>query len=280
MSINLTASIINITDQEFNEMVRFVYDKYGIDLKKKRQLIEGRLSSTLRSKQLDNFTQYLKLLQSPNGAPEVQIFLNKITTNHSYFARETDHFDYLSKVVLPALQKTNKREIRIWSAGCSSGQEAYNIAMVIDQFFGSLKGNLDTTILATDISTNVLGKAQSAIYSPDNLVGLPDAWINQYFNKLDNGNYQVVEKIRNEVVFRVANLMEPFVYKQPFDVIFCRNVMIYFDFETNQQLIKKFYQATANNGCLFVGHSESVDKNQTEYTCVKPAIYQKLNKGR
>ena len=275
MDITQASSLISITDEEFKDIVSFVYNKYGINLQKKRQLIEGRLSYTLKSKGLKTFSEYMKFIRADKTNQEIQLFLNKITTNHSYFARETDHFDFLTSTALPYLEKIRKKELRIWSAGCSSGQEAYNIAMAIDQYFGPRKQEWDTTILASDISTNVLTKAKEGIYPADNLNGLPEAWKKQYFKALPNGTYQVVDKIRNEVVFRITNLMEPFSYKKPFDIIFCRNVMIYFDQETNTRLIEKFYQANAQNGFLFIGHSESVDKTRTKYDCVKPAIYQK-----
>ncbi len=267
--------IIKISDKEFDDIAQFVYQKYGIDLKRKKQLIEGRLSYTLTAKGFKNFSEYFDYLKKDRSGEEMQLFLNKITTNHSYFARETDHFEYLAKVVLPELEKKRHGELRIWSAGCSSGQEAYNIAMVIDQYFGSRKNMWDTTILASDISTNVLMKAQEGIYAPDNLTGLPDAWIKNYFNKLPSGALQVSDKIRNEVVFRIANLMEPFSYKKPFDIIFCRNVMIYFDQQTTNNMVKKFYDATANGGYLFIGHSESVDKNTLKYETLKPSIFKR-----
>ncbi len=271
---------IKITDQEFKELVTFVYNRYGIDLSRKRQLIEGRLSHTLRAKGLNSFSQYMKILFNDTNGEELHLFLNKITTNHSYFGRENEHFDFLMKVALPQLEKTRRGDLRIWSAGCSAGQEAYNIAMVMDQYFGPRKPQWDTTILATDISTNVLTKAKQGIYSADTIKGLPPQWKTKYFNRLPDGNYQVCERIRKEVVFRIFNLMDPFVYKKPFDIIFCRNVMIYFDAETTNRTVEKFYDATSNGGYLFIGHSESVDKAKSRYTYLMPAIYQRQqNKG-
>lgn len=267
---------ISITDTEFDTMIKFVYNKFGIDLQKKRQLVESRLTYILKTKNIQSFDEYLSLIQKDEN--ELQLFLNRITTNHSYFAREIDHFDYLLKTVLPQLEKTGAREYRIWSAGCSSGQEAYNIAMAIDHYFGQRKGSLDTKILATDISSDVLIKAQKGIYAQDVINGLPKDWIDKYFTKLPNNQYQVIDKIRQEVIFRKGNLMEPFQVKKPFDIIFCRNVMIYFDNETTQGLIEKFYNATALNGHLFIGHSESVDKNRTKYECVMPAIYKRTKR--
>ena len=270
---NTSSSLVTITEQEFQDIVAFVYQKYGIDLHKKKQLIMGRLSYTIKSKGLSSFTQYMQLLRADKTNTELQLFLNKITTNHSYFARETDHYDYLARTALPALEKTRRGELRIWSAGCSSGQEAHHIAMLLDEYFGSRKSQWDTVILATDISTNVLAKASTGIYPANDIKDVPDHWKKKYFNQLPNDTYQVIDRIRKEVVFRTGNLMEPFSYKQGFDIIFCRNVMIYFDHETNQNLIEKFYNVTKPDGYLFVGHSESVDKGRTKYQYVQPAVY-------
>lgn len=278
MEPNKDTALLQITDNEFKDIVSFVYKKYGIDLSKKRQLIEGRLSYTLKTKGMTSFGQYMKFLQADSTGEELHTFLNKITTNHSYFARENEHFDFLTTVVLPALEKTRKRELRIWSAGCSAGQEAYNIAMTIDQYFGSRKGQWDTTILATDISTDVLNKAKEGIYPAENLSGLPAHWKSQYFSALPDGRYQVDPKIRKEVVYKISNLMEPFVIKKPFDIIFCRNVMIYFDAETTQRLVNKFYDALSDGAYFFIGHSESLGKQNTQFTYLRPATYQKLPK--
>lgn len=282
MNVSLAPSLIHITDSEFNEIVAFVYQKYGIDLHKKRHLIEGRLSYTLKAKGFDRFAPYMHLIMGtgPEAEAEMQQFLNKITTNHSYFARENEHFEFLLREALPRLKQTKSHDLRIWSAGCSAGQEPYNIAMAIDQFFGPEKSRWDTTILATDLSTKVLAQAKQGIYPEEQIEGLPALWKQQYLQKLPDGRFQVAEKIRREVVYRVFNLMDPFVYKKPFDIIFCRNVMIYFDGPTAKKLIEKFYEATAPGGYLMIGHSESLAKSKTDcYTYLRPAVYQKLPKG-
>jgi len=267
--------LVKISNEEFNQLVNFVYDKYGINLSKKRQLVEGRLSHTIKDLGLSSFNQYMDLLRRDKTGDEMLNFLNKITTNYSYFARETEHFEFLLEFALPYLEKNRSRELRIWSAGCSAGQEAYNIAMTMEQYFGSKKGMWDTRILATDISMNVLNKGKQAIYSEDNIKDLPKQWKTQYFTRLPDGSYQVTEKIRKEVIFRVFNLMDPMVYKKPFDIIFCRNVMIYFDADTRNKLVERFYDATAKGGFLLVGHSEVLDKGATRYGFIRPSIYQK-----
>ncbi len=265
-----------LTDNEFAEIVDFVYKRYGIDLKKKKILVESRLSAILRELNVSSFSQYISIIKDPKNSAELQSFLNVITTNHSYFAREVAHFDFLTSTVLPELEKNRfKKEIRIWSAGCSSGQEAYNLAIVFDQYFGARKSEWDTVILATDISTKVLNKAYKGIYTSEEIAGLPADWLSKYFTKLSNDTYQVCSKIRKEVVFRKANLMEPFVYKQPFDIIFCRNVMIYFDQPTIENLVSKFYDATINKGYFFMGHSEAIPQKSNKFTMIKPSIYKK-----
>ncbi|WOC33656.1 protein-glutamate O-methyltransferase CheR [Caproicibacterium argilliputei] len=268
--------MVHLTDQEFHTLVEFVHSKYGINLSKKRVLIEGRLSQTLRQKGFTSFRQYIDLLKADRTGAEITAFLNRITTNHSYFARENEHFNYLANTVLPYMERTrNNRDLRIWSAGCSAGQEAYNMAMTIDQYFGPKKHLWDTTILATDISMNVLNRAKTAIYPENNLTNVPAIWKQKYFKPLGDGNYQVCDKIRKEVVFKPLNLMEPFHFIKPFDIIFCRNVMIYFDAPTTDRLIEKFYNVTAPGGYLFIGHSEVINKEVTKYHYVQPAIYQR-----
>jgi chemotaxis protein methyltransferase CheR len=278
VTIPETHGLVHLTDEEFATLTRFVYDKYGIDLHRKRLLIEGRLAYELRVHNVHTFSEYMNLLFADQSGEELHRFLNRITTNHSFFGRENAHFEFLARTALPYLEPRRKGDLRIWSAGCSAGQEAYNIAMTMDQYFGARKSQWDTTILATDISTKVLDQARHGIYSAENIAGLPAAWRELYFHALADGNYQVVEKIRREVVFKIFNLMDTFVYRKPFDIIFCRNVMIYFDAETTAALIDKFYEATAEGGYLFIGHSESINRERTQYTYIQPAVYQKLTK--
>lgn len=269
------ASILEITDSEFHDLVSFVYSSYGIDLSRKRKLIEGRLSNTLKAKNFSSFSDYITFLHNDKTGDELRNFLNRITTNYSYFARENDHFKYLFEAVLPFWEKRCNRDLRTWSAGCSSGQEPYNIAMTYDQYFGIDKLGIDKTILATDISTNVLTLAKEGVYPEKDLAGLPTDWKQKYFSKISDGLFQLSPKIRKEVEFRIFNLMNDFVYKKQFHIIFCRNVMIYFDSKTTQRIIEKFYDALAPGGYLFIGHSESIDRRNTKFRYVHPAVYQK-----
>ncbi len=177
--------------------------------------------------------------------------------------------------VLPYIESSVKdKDARIWCAASSTGQEPYTIAMTVDEYFGSRKAGWDTTILATDLDTDVLRTAKAGIYSKEMLEGLPDKWIDKYFRRIDSENYQVIDRIRNEIVFKKFNLMDPIVCKKPFDLISCRNVMIYFDTQTKNALVERFYDVTKKGGYLFIGHAENVSRD-TRYSYIKPAIYRR-----
>ena len=266
---------MKLTDEDFNRIVTFIKANYGINLIQKRLLIEGRLNYTVKEKGLTCYRDYIDLVLNDSTGEEVTHFLNKLTTNHTYFMREKDHFDFLNNILLPSFESNLKdKEIRIWSAGCSFGNEPYNLAMFIDEYFADRKHLWDYKILATDISRKALTAARSGIYKLADLNDIPEHWIRKYFTRIDEENYQVVKEIRDQVVFKYFNLMENIVYKKPFDLILCRNVMIYFENDTREALINRFYDATKDGGYLFIGHAESISKNN-KYKFVKPAIYTK-----
>lgn len=267
-----------ITDSEFYKLVDYVKQKYGIDLTYKKTLVAGRLSNELTEHGFQDFSQYFDyVISDPTGDAGITM-VNKLTTNHTYFAREKEHFDFFRDKILPDLMQKEAagKDLRIWSAGCSSGEEPYTLAMVIDSFFGVNKENWDTKILATDISTAVLDKAQKAIYQNEQLASLPRSWRLQYFLPKTPESSIVKKQIQQEVIFRRFNLMsEFFPFKKKFHVIFCRNVMIYFDHHTRQQLIHKFFEHTERGGYLFVGLSESLDRSAIRYKYIMPSVYRK-----
>jgi len=191
--------------------------------------------------------------------------------------REVDHFNLFKEKVLPQLAINSKgKDLRIWSAGCSSGEEPYTLAMIIDEFFGMDKKWWDTKILATDISSQVLDIALEGVYTNERITTIPASWKINYFQKLKKEKSVLIPKIRNEVIYRKFNLMDKaFPFKKKFHVIFCRNVMIYFDNKTKMDLVKKFYDLTEPGGYLFIGHSESLNRNETEYQYILPAVYRK-----
>lgn len=270
--------MLTITDKEFKELANYIKVNYGIHLKEEKQsLITGRLHNVLTQNNFSSFSQYYEYVVNDKTGEAVVTLIDKITTNHTFFMREADHFYYFRNKALPYLAGTVKdKDLRIWSAGCSSGEEPYTLAMIIDEFLGKEKIWWDTKILATDISNRVLDIAVKGIYSSEETAVLPANWRLNYFRKLDNVNNILVDKIRNEVIYRKLNLMDKvFQFKKKFHVIFCRNVMIYFDDKAKWDLVNKFYDLTEYGGYLFIGHSESLNREMTKYKYVMPAIYRK-----
>lgn len=269
--------MITFSDADFKRLAFYIQKNYGINLLKKKQLILSRLSNMLEKEGYQDFGPYVDKITSSRSPELVTDMLNRLTTNYTYFLREDDHFQYLYKTVFPQLAKVHARDkaIYIWSAGCSSGEEPYTISMYLKEFFGSKAGTWDTRVLATDLSQNVLDKAMNPVYREDALSRVPPSWQKKYFIKRPDGTYTVSQAIRDNVIFRPFNLMDPIHFRHSFDIIFCRNVMIYFDMPTKTSLVKRFYQATAPGGYLFIGHSEALDKENCPYDYVIPTVYKR-----
>lgn len=266
-----------LTDKEFHTIREFIKDNYGISLSdEKRSLIYSRLRNTLVEKGFSNFTQYFNYLINDKTGEAAITFINKITTNHTFFMRESDHFNYFRDEVLPYIEANYpNKDLRLWCAGCSSGEEPYTLQMIIQDYFENKPG-WDTHILATDISSNVLQKAVRGVYSNESIATMPNIWRKRYFKKYDNDNSVVVDELKSKILFRKLNLMdEKFPFRKTFQVIFCRNVMIYFDNETRDELVSKYYNLTDKNGYLFIGHSESLNHMTSQYKYIVPAVYRK-----
>lgn len=269
--------MLNLKESEFRELTEYMQANYGINLIEKRHLILGRLSNLVIEKGFNNFSDYLKFVFEDLSGNEINTIVNKLTTNHTFFMREAQHFKYFKDIVLPYLeQSAETKDLRVWSAGCSSGEESYTLQMLITEYFEAKMPKWNTNILATDISQKVLQVAEKGIYSSESIANIPQNWKVKYFSKIENENYQICDKIKNQIIYRNFNLMtKVFPFKKKFHVIFCRNVMIYFDLKTKMQLIKKFYDMTEVGGYLFIGHSESIDKSETKYKYIMPAVYRK-----
>lgn len=270
--------MVEISEDEYRKLTDFIYKNYGIKLgEQKKSLVVGRLQNVLLQKNLSNFAEYYDYIVTDKTGEAVSTLIEKITTNHTFFMREVEHFYYFRDIVLPFLARTVKsKDLRIWSAGCSTGEEAYTIAMILQDFFNVDKPQWDTRVLATDISSRVLEIAKKGEYASKDIDALPLNWRNNYFTKIDNDRSVIVDKIKKEVIFRSFNLMNVnFPFRKRFHVIFCRNVMIYFDSETKRYLLDKFYDFMEPGGYLFIGHSESLNREETKFKYVKPAIYRK-----
>lgn len=263
-----------ISNEDFTRLVRFVQRNYGIDLHQKRQLIQSRLTATIRAHGFQDFKSYVDYLLLKGNGDDINELLVKLTTNYTYFMRETESFDYFQKSILPQITRRRQmdKSLSIWSAGCSSGEEPYNVTMYMMDYFGSQWGAWDARMLATDLSLDVLQKAQTGIYQlPDSM---PEKWKAEYFTHVSGTRYQVAPKVRNNVIFRQFNLMDPIQFRRKFDVIFCRNVMIYFDQPTKTALIRRFYDATVPGGYLIISLSENLPPN-LPYKRVATSIFQK-----
>lgn len=267
--------MIKLTDSEFLYLVKFVKSNFGIDLTRKRVLVEGRLNNYLVEKGFPDYGAYFKALEADKSGNELTNLLNKVTTNHTFFMRESNHFDFFRDTVLPQLeQKVHNRDLRIWCAASSTGEEPYTLAMLLNDHFGKKIPAWDKSLLATDLSVKVLEQAKTGIYLLEAIKDIPESWKRTYFIKVDAERVQVVPAIRNEVVFRRFNLMDPIVAKQPYHVIFCRNVMIYFDAPTKAALVNRMYDCLQPGGFLFIGNTESIPQ-PTRFHYVMPSVYQK-----
>ncbi len=270
--------MIAMTEHEFTLLAGYIKRNYGIQLKAEKQsLLSGRLQQVLQQLGYDNFSDYLEYLKTERSGEAMSTLINKVSTNHTFFMRESGHFDFFQTNVLPYLKRTiSDGDLRIWSAGCSSGEEPYTLAMIVDEFLGNEKMNWNAQLLATDISGQALALAKAGVYDSEQVDLLPKTWRLKYFNRVDASRYTVAPQLRQEVIFRKFNLMDAqFPFKRKFHSIFCRNVMIYFDARTREALVKKFYDFLEPGGYLFIGHSESIVRHSTAFHYVMPAVYRK-----
>lgn len=268
---------LKISDYDFQRLVSFMQTKYGINLTQKRILIEGRLSNTIQARGYSDFKPFLDMVFADRTGTEMINLLNKLTTNHTYFYREEEHYAHMREVILPYLEQVKKdRKVALWSAACSSGEEPYTNTMQLLEYFSKKPVKWDVSVLATDISQRVLDIAKNAVYHKDSMSHLDPLWVKKYFQPQPNDCFKISPEVTNKVTFKTFNLMENVPFKQyPFDLIFCRNVMIYFEMKTKVEVVNRLYDVLAPGGYLYIGHAESIPRDQTKFQYVKPAIYRK-----
>ena len=269
----------SFTDEQFEYLRARVSELTGIHLTEaKRELVYGRVSRRLRVLRLNSFSAYCELLGKP-GSEELEQFVNAITTNLTSFFREAHHFDYLAEKALPQrlARQQSSRRLRIWSAGCSTGEEPYSIAITLKESLGSLTG-WDARILATDLDSNVLARARRGIYSAESVQKIPGKGTGRWFRRApDAGDnaWEVLPEIRELIVFKQLNLMGDWPMRGKFDVIFCRNVVIYFDKSTQKVLFERFGNILEDEGFLFLGHSESLFQVTDRFRHIGKSTYRK-----
>ncbi|MDR0746993.1 MAG: protein-glutamate O-methyltransferase CheR [Helicobacteraceae bacterium] len=270
-----------ITRREFNLFRDYVYKKVGISLADhKITLVQGRLSKRLRQLGLKSYEEYYNHMVSDSSGEEALEFINAISTNVTQFFRESGQWEYLTEHINEILSTKKDKKLRIWSAACSSGEEPYSIMMFLKEQVHEFS-TWDIAVLATDISKKVLTKAMAGIYEEKDIQGIPRHTLLTNFSKIKGENgvmYQIKDDIKKHITFRMFNLVyDSFsIFSNHFDIIFCRNVMIYFDPPTQQKLISNYHRIMSNDGLLFVGHSESLTRNKDEFKLLRPSIYQKM----
>jgi chemotaxis protein methyltransferase CheR len=262
-------------DQNILNRIRaFVYEKSGIKLdNSKESLIRARIGKRMRILGITSHEEYIKQVIDNDDEEEVTHLLDAISTNVTSFFRGIDHFHFLKSIV-SEWTASGQNKLRVWSSACSSGEEPYSIAMTV---LGASGSSLDVKILATDISTRVLDKAQIGTYESEKIEQIPKELRGKYLEKVNGTNsYKIKPILRNMIVFKRINLSDiPFPMQGPMDVVFCRNVMIYFDHDTRKNLINEIYRLLKPSGYLFVGHAESLIGMADGFKVVKPSIYVK-----
>ncbi len=268
--------MIRLRQKEFTDIVEYMRDNYGINLDKKKVLIECRMTKDLERRGLSSFEEYLKLLKKDSTGTIAGEMVNRLTTNYTYFMREPAHFNLLKEQIFPELfGRSGYKVCKIWSAGCSTGEECYTLAMLLEDWKDK-KGWLPLIrITATDISAEALEHARKAEYVLKEMESIPAPWQTKYCRIIDEKRFALDEKLKAHIQFQRKNLLEPGVSADKYDVIMCRNVMIYFDRATRVKLIRRLEDSLNAGGYLLIGHAELLSREETRLETVYPAIYRK-----
>ncbi len=270
--------MLAISDKDFFRLRALIHERFGIYLSDaKKLLVQGRLNKEIRAAGHESFAAYVADLERTKDAEKMLGLIDRISTNHSFFFREADHFDLLVETILPDLLRNGvePRELRIWSAGAADGQEAYTIAMVLHERFGARVGGRRPVILATDISVSSLGRAVQGVYPEAVLTSVPVRY-RGHLVPAGAERVRISDEIRKMVMFKRLNLNRPhYPFKNRFHVVFCRNVMIYFDRATRNEVVERFGLHTLPGGYLLIGHSESLGRDVAAYRYLRPTVYQR-----
>lgn len=265
-----------LTPQIFSQFTIFIHDKFGIKVGlDKKSVLDIRLKRIMTKYIISDYEELLSKLSSGKDDKLRREFLSEITINKTDFFREINHFNFMKNKMDFILDKNRiiikNNEIRVWSSACSTGEEPYTLAMVLKEIFGE---TIKIKILATDISEKALTAAIKGEYNRSDVELVQPYYVQKYFN-LNGGIYEITDEIKECVTFRLFNLMENFPFANKFDIIFCRNVMIYFDADTQEKIVSKFYNVLNAGGMLFIGHSESLSYRDHRFKYVQPTIYMK-----
>ena len=284
ITIDKRSQTVRLSDNDFKFLCEYVYDATGIVLNdSKREMVYRRLTRIVRDRNLASFTDYCELLKT-SPEQEKNYFVNAITTNLTSFFREQHHFDYLIQHELPKLinskdkRRAEDKRLRVWSSATSTGEEPYSIAITLLEGMDNVLNQWDVKVLATDIDSNVLAKAKAGVYDEKRIENIAENYKKKYFHKGSGDNKNKVKvdsSLQKIITFKQLNLLHEWPLKGPFDIIFCRNVIIYFDKKTQQELFERYYDLLAPGGLLMLGHSENLGAYQKYFENVGRTIFRK-----
>ena len=276
------SALLDISDKEFNDIASLVFSRFGINLTdKKRTLVKGRLNKVVRQHGYSSFSQYYDAIMKDSSGKMLVELIDKISTNHTFFFREKTHFAYLESEILPELfKKISPDDLRIWCAGCATGEEAYSLGMTVLEYASPGTVFRGPVILATDISTRALTIAKEGKYAEQKINTIEKRTLQKYFIRNKDGEYEAQKRLKDLILFRRLNFFDDvYPFKGKFHIIFCRNVMIYFDNPTKMKLVEKLHNVTYPDGYLFIGHSETLGREQDLYRYITSAAYKKVTYG-
>lgn len=267
---------MQLTSRDFTRLKSFMYNNYGINLDKKEKLIETRLALIVKRMGFNDFSSYIDALLKDKSGEMVSIIVEKLTTNFTYFMREEQHYTFLKdKIIANKLRLNPGGELKIWCAASSTGEEPYCLAMTSHSSLGVNK-RFRVSIDASDISRNVLKIAKNGVYSKEKIAKLPQSWIKNYFKQTDSRNFEVIDPLKNMINFKYFNLNGVVGWeKNKYDVIFCRNVMIYFDDPTKKKLCKKLHDSLKPGGYLIIGLSENLSNLTNDFERIEASVYKR-----
>lgn len=270
---------IELKQSEFDRLSNYIFSNYGIKMPPaKKVMLQSRLQKRLRHLNIDNFKSYIEFVFSKEGEQEIIHMMDVVSTNKTDFFREPTHFEFMNEIILPEIYANKQSDLKIWSAGSSSGEEAYTITMVMEEYIAK-NGHINYQILGADISTDMLQKAVNGVYKLEKIVTIPESLKKKYFLKSKDPQKKLVRvkpHLRTKVKFFRLNLMDN-TYNAPkgFDIIFCRNTLIYFERDTQEKVINKLCNHLKPGGYFILGHSESITNMNVPLENIKPTIFRK-----
>lgn len=268
--------MIRLAEREFLDIVSYVKENYGVNLEKKKVLIECRLKNELLKHGLDSFSEYMKLIKKDQGGELAEEMIDRLTTHYTYFMREKKHFEFIRDTILPEVcGRKELKEYMIWCAGCSSGQESYTLAMLLEDYKEKGYKLPPYRILATDISETALEQAAKAKYPLKELEGIPLSWAEKYCRICDDHTFEMKDFLKKRIMFRKQNLLSTEYGKEQFDMILCRNVMIYFSPDAKKALMRKMEISLKPGGYFLIGHAELLHKDAISLQQAGSAVYKK-----